>query len=47
MFEHVLENLPKQNLDKTSTLTTQVMMQVLKHINTTPSLYLEAGAIHG
>ncbi len=47
MFEHVLENLPKQILNDTSILSTDVMMQVLKRINTTPSLYLEAGAIHG
>ena len=47
MFEHVLQNLPKQNLSANRRLETNVMLNVLKQINTTPSLYLEAGAIHG
>ena len=47
MFAHVLENLPQKNWYQKASLTKEVMIQMLKQINTTPSLYLEAGAIHG
>ena len=47
MFEHVLNHLPELTANNDSRLTTDTILQTLKRINTTPSLYLEAGAIHG
>ncbi|NQY83110.1 MAG: formate dehydrogenase accessory sulfurtransferase FdhD [Alphaproteobacteria bacterium] len=47
MFEHVLANLADKHLALDGRLDTHTMGRMLSVINTTPSLYLDAGAIHG
>ena len=47
MFSDMMEQLDRINLPEDVRLDVATMMQLIKTINTTPSLYLEAGAIHG
>ena len=47
MFSDMMEQLDRINLSEDVRLDVATMMQLIKTINTTPSLYLEAGAIHG
>ena len=47
MFGDMMEQLDRITLATEARLDVATMMQLIKAINTTPSLYLEAGAIHG
>ena len=47
MFGDMMEQLDRITLAADARLDIATMMQLIKNINTTPSLYLEAGAIHG
>ena len=47
MFGDMMEQLDRITLAADARLDVATMMQLIKAINTTPSLYLEAGAIHG
>lgn len=47
MFGDMMEQLDRITLAADARLDVATMMQLIKTINTTPSLYLEAGAIHG
>lgn len=47
VFGDVMEGFEAIELSKTARLKTSWLYQLTKTINTTPSLYLEAGAIHG
>lgn len=47
VFGDIMENFENITLDKTARLKTSWLYALTKKINTTPSLYLEAGAIHG
>ena len=47
VFGDVMEKFDKTTLPKDTVFRTSWLYALLKTINTTPSLYLEAGAIHG
>lgn len=47
VFGDVIENFEKVQLPANAVLKTSWLYSLTKAINTTPSLYLEAGAIHG
>lgn len=47
LYEKVMEQLEGKTLASGVPLDTRTMVAMLGTINTTPSLYLEAGAIHG
>ncbi len=47
IFGDVMESFESTNLPRDTVLRTSWLYALLKKINTTPSLYLEAGAIHG
>lgn len=47
MFGNMMEALEGVTLDPKAILRTSWLYSLSKHINLTPSLYLEAGAIHG
>ncbi len=47
VFGDVMEKFEKTTLAKEATFRTSWLYDLLKTVNTTPSLYLEAGAIHG
>ena len=47
IFGDVMESFDHVQLSDEVTLKTSELFQLLKRINTAPSLYLEAGAIHG
>jgi FdhD protein len=47
VFGDVMEKFEKTALDPSARFRTSWLYDLLKTINTTPSLYLEAGAIHG
>ena len=47
VFGDLMENFDNINLSKSSAIKTSDLYKLLKKINTAPSLYLEAGAIHG
>ncbi len=47
IFGDVMESLDKVRLPEDAVLRTSWLYVLLKKINTAPSLYLEAGAIHG
>lgn len=47
MLGDMMENFHKIKLNDKTSLKTSTMLSLLKAIHTTPSLYLEAGAIHG
>ena len=47
LFEHVIQSLDRVVLSAQASLDAAVMLAMLQEINTTPSLYLHAGAIHG
>ena len=47
VFGDVIDAFEDIKLDSTLTLKTSWLATLTKQINTTPSLYLEAGAIHG
>ena len=47
MFGDVMERFDEIDLDPVAKLHTSWIVSLAKQINTTPSLYLEAGAIHG
>lgn len=47
VFGDVMERFDEVVLDPTARLRTSWLVSLSKRINTTPSLYLEAGAIHG
>ena len=47
VFGDIMESFDNVTLDKTSRLKTSWLYELTKKINTVPSLYLEAGAIHG
>src|SRR3989338_4731010 len=47
IFGDVMEKFEKTTLAKDTAFRTSWLYDLLKTINTTPSLYLEAGAIHG
>jgi FdhD protein len=47
VFGDVMESFEHVQLSDEVTLKTSELFQLLKRINTAPSLYLEAGAIHG
>jgi len=47
VFGDVMERFDDARLERTAELRTSWLYPLLKTINTTPSLYLEAGAIHG
>jgi FdhD protein len=47
VFGDVMEKFEKTTLAKDAVFRTSWLYDLLKTINTTPSLYLEAGAIHG
>ena len=47
VFGDVMEKFEKTTLAKNATFRTSWLYDLLKTVNTTPSLYLEAGAIHG
>jgi FdhD protein len=47
VFGDVMEKFEKTTLAKDAAFRTSWLYDLLKTINTTPSLYLEAGAIHG
>lgn len=46
-FGDLMEKFDKVALDKSAQLKTSQLYRLLRTINTAPSLYLEAGAIHG
>ena len=46
-FGDVMESFDNIKLSNDTTIRTTELASLLKQINTTPSLYLEAGAIHG
>ncbi len=46
-FGDLMEKFDKVALDKAAQLKTSQLYRLLRTINTAPSLYLEAGAIHG
>lgn len=46
-FGDLMARFDTVRLDESTSLTTGSMMELLKRINTLPSLYLAAGAIHG
>ena len=47
VFGDVMEKFEKTTLAKEAAFRTSWLYDLLKTVNTTPSLYLEAGAIHG
>ncbi|MEE2745770.1 MAG: formate dehydrogenase accessory sulfurtransferase FdhD [Pseudomonadota bacterium] len=47
VFGDLMENFSEVNLNIETKVKTSALYALLKHINTTPSLYIEAGAIHG
>ena len=47
VFGDVMEKFETVNLNQEATIRTSWMITLFKAINTAPSLYLEAGAIHG
>jgi FdhD protein len=47
VFGDVMEKFEKTTLAREATFRTSWLYDLLKTVNTTPSLYLEAGAIHG
>jgi len=47
VFGDLMENFDNINLSKSATIKTSDLYTLLKKINTAPSLYLQAGAIHG
>lgn len=47
VFGDIMESFDKITLDKTAKLKMSWLYALTKKINTAPSLYLEAGAIHG
>jgi len=47
VFGDLMEKFDEIELDKTAVLRTSWLYALMKKINTAPSLYLEAGAIHG
>ena len=47
VFGDIMESFDNVMLDKTAKLKTSWLYALTKKINTVPSLYLEAGAIHG
>jgi FdhD protein len=47
VFGDMMERFQAINLNQAARMTTSSLMRLLKTINTTPSLYLTAGAIHG
>lgn len=47
VFGDIMESFDKITLDKTARLKTSWLYELTKKINTVPSLYLEAGGIHG
>lgn len=47
VFGELMEKFDKTSLDSSSVLRTSWLYELSKKINSTPSLYLEAGAIHG
>ncbi|PCJ91269.1 MAG: formate dehydrogenase family accessory protein FdhD [Hyphomicrobiales bacterium] len=47
IFGDVMDRFDETQFDDNSTLSTNSLIKLLKHINTMPSLYLTAGAIHG
>ncbi len=47
VFGDIMDSFDKIKLSKKATLKTSWLYELTKKINTVPSLYLEAGAIHG
>lgn len=47
VFGDIMESFENVTLDKSAKLKTSWLYELTKKINTVPSLYLEAGAIHG
>jgi len=47
VFGDMMEQIDQINLNKNTKLRTSTMLSLIKAINTMPSLYLSAGAIHG
>jgi len=47
VFGDMMEQIDQINLNKNTMLRTSTMLSLIKAINTLPSLYLSAGAIHG
>lgn len=47
IFGDVMEKFASVRLDPSATVRTSWLYSLMKEINTTPSLYLKAGAIHG
>ncbi|MBH68201.1 MAG: sulfurtransferase FdhD [Rhodospirillaceae bacterium] len=47
VFGELMDKFDKASLDASAVLRTSWLYSLAKKINTTPSLYLEAGAIHG
>ena len=47
VFGDIMESFENVTLEKTARLKTSSLYELTKKINTVPSLYLEAGAIHG
>jgi len=47
VFGDMMEQIDQINLNKNTMLRTSTMLSLIKAINTMPSLYLSAGAIHG
>jgi FdhD protein len=47
VFGDIMESFENVTLEKTAKLKTSWLYELTKKINTVPSLYLEAGAIHG
>ncbi len=47
VFGDIMENFEAKELSKAAKIKTSWLYALTKEINTTPSLYLEAGAIHG
>lgn len=47
VFGDIMDSFENVTLDKSSKLKTSWLYELTKKINTVPSLYLEAGAIHG
>ena len=47
IFGDLMEHIEKTRFTHNTSISTSIIFSLLKKINTTPSLYLESGAIHG
>ncbi len=47
IFQDIIEQISHIRLENNSSIKDQELFQISKKINTTPSLYLKSGAIHG